>query len=57
MIFWPSPRMDYPAVQPEDLVALLSLGQLRLDTEKCDGAEENFLAGLKAGGDDVREKD
>lgn len=45
---------DYLALQPENLDALLALGLLRVEMEKYDEAKENFLTGLKAGGDDVR---
>jgi hypothetical protein len=45
---------DYLAVQPKNLEALLELGQLRVEMEKCNAAKESFLVGLKASGGDVR---
>jgi tetratricopeptide (TPR) repeat protein len=45
---------DYLAVQPENLDALLALGQLRVEMEKFGEAKESFLAGLKASGGDTR---
>jgi tetratricopeptide (TPR) repeat protein len=45
---------DYLAVQPDNLDALLALGLVRVEMGKHDEAKENFLAGLKAGGGDVR---
>ena len=45
---------DYLAVQPDNLDALLSLGQVRVEMGKYDEAKANFLSGLKASGGDTR---